>query len=65
MQLGRPFERGQRPGSIIITPEIWRDLFGSDPDMAGRPVSVEGGPREVTGVMAPGFESPRIPASSI
>lgn len=61
MALGRPFERGQRPGSIVITHQIWRDLFGSDPDIVGRAVSVEGGQRQVVGVTAADFEFPEDP----
>lgn len=61
MELGRPFERDQRPGPIIITYQIWRDLFRSDPDIVGKLIGAEGGTREVVGVTPADFQFPRNP----
>jgi hypothetical protein len=40
---------------------IWRDAFGSDPEIVGKRVSAEGGQMEVVGVTAPEFAFPEGP----
>ena len=37
---------------------MWRDVFGSDPNIVGKPISVGSGPLNVLGVAAEGFEFP-------
>jgi predicted permease len=61
MAMGRAFERGQRPGVIVIAYSTWRDMFASDPKIIGRVVQVEGGPRQVVGVTPEDFEFPEKP----
>jgi predicted permease len=55
--LGRTFlpdEEGPgAPRLVILSHELWRTRFGSDPDMVGRPVSLDGEPWEVIGVLPP------------
>jgi putative ABC transport system permease protein len=56
LALGRGFEPADDDGTAVLSYEIWRDLFDSDPDIAGSVVSVGGGERTVLGVAAPSFE---------
>ena len=57
--LGRTFDAhdGSRPGSrvVILLDGLWRRHFGADPNMVGRTIDLDDGPREVIGVMPPGF----------
>ena len=61
MRLGRGFERGERAGPIVIAYSIWRDVFGSDPDIVGKVVRAEGVPRQVVGVTPADFAFPEDP----
>ena len=61
MELGRGFERGERPGPIVIAYSIWRDVFGSDPDIVGKLIGAEGGTRQVVGVTPVDFAFPEDP----
>jgi len=61
LELGRPFERGQQPGTIVIAYSTWRDMFASDPDIIGKSVQAEGIPRQVVGVTRADFEFPGNP----
>lgn len=61
MELGRGFERGQRPGPIVIAYSIWRDVFNSDPDIVGKSIGAEGGTRQVVGVTPADFAFPEDP----
>ena len=61
MELGRGFERGERPGPIVIAYSIWRDVFGSDPDIVGKLIGAEGGTRQVVGVTPADFAFPEDP----
>lgn len=61
MALGRGFEPNENPGRIVITYRIWRDVFGSDPDIVGKSVAAEGMNLQVVGVTAPQFEFPEDP----
>jgi putative ABC transport system permease protein len=64
--LGRWFApEDNRPGQpllVVLSHSLWQDQFGSTPDVLGRPVSVNGTPATVIGVMPakftfPGYES--------
>lgn len=57
--LGRAFTREEdlpgAPNLLILTWALWRDRFGSDPDILGTEVGLRGGPATVVGVMPPSF----------
>jgi putative ABC transport system permease protein len=58
MFLGRGFRREEgTPGSdqvVILTHDLWRERFGGDRNIVGRPVRLDGKPYTVVGVLAPG-----------
>lgn len=57
--LGRRFTREEaRPGGgriVLISHRLWVERFGSDPEVVGRALEVDGTRRTVTGVMPPRF----------
>jgi len=58
--LGRALGRGddERPGSepvIVLSHRGWTQFFGSDPNVVGRSVDLNGHPYQVVGVMSAGF----------
>src|SRR5687768_5328141 len=59
---GRFFANGEDgPGAgpvVVISHALWRDRFGSDPDIIGRPIEIDGSSRQVIGVTPPGFNFP-------
>ena len=60
--LGRNFTvDDDRPGAepvVLISYEVWQNRYGSDPGMVGRPISINGRPHTVIGVMPPRFAFP-------
>ena len=58
MHLGRSFEPSDNYQDTILSHQTWRDVYGSDPDIIGRPINVGSGPLTVIGVAAEGFEFP-------
>lgn len=56
--MGREFEPGEDWHNTILSYQTWRDVFGSDPDILGKPINVGSGPLTVIGVAAEGFEFP-------
>ncbi|HWY48587.1 MAG TPA: ABC transporter permease [Bryobacteraceae bacterium] len=62
-QIGRFFTSAEdQPGhehEVILTDQLWRDRFSSDPAILGRAVELNGSPYTVVGVMPPGFAFPR------
>jgi len=42
-------------GEVVISHGFWQRWFGSDPDVVGRSLTVNGNPLTVMGVMPPGF----------
>jgi len=60
---GRGFEHGDdEPGRdriAIIGEKLWRNVFGSDPAILGKTITLEGTRRTVIGVMPAGFVFPR------
>jgi putative ABC transport system permease protein len=57
--LGRAFhaeEDDEGQGNVVVlSHELWRTRFGSDPNVLGRTVRVDDKPREIVGVMGQGF----------
>src|SRR4029077_2469009 len=49
---GREFE-------VILSDQLWRDRFGADPGILGRPITLGGARYTVVGVMPRGFAFPR------
>lgn len=60
--LGRTFaEEEDRPGGpavAVIGNALWRGVFGGDPEILGRAITLDGRPHVVIGVMPPGFDFP-------
>jgi predicted permease len=60
--LGRAFKPEEfEPNAdnvIILTDRFWARRFGSDPNIIGRKIQLDGKTVEVVGVMPPGFEHP-------
>jgi predicted permease len=56
--LGRSFteeESIQQRNVVILTDAFWRERFNSDPNVLGRQTRINGIPREIVGVLPPGF----------
>jgi predicted permease len=56
--LGRSFteqEWIQQKNVAILTDAFWRERFNSDPNVLGRETRINGIPREIVGVLPPGF----------
>src|SRR3954454_2448916 len=60
--LGRPFSADDmRPGGrkvVILGYDMWQRVYGGDRSIVSRPITLEGEPYEVIGVMAKGFVFP-------
>jgi predicted permease len=60
--LGRVFKPEEfEPGAdnvVVLTDRFWTRRFGSDPNIIGRKIQLDGKSVEVVGVMPPGFEHP-------
>ena len=59
---GRFFTKGEDvPGAdrvVVISHALWRDRFGSDANIIGRPIEIDGLSRQVVGVAPPGLNFP-------
>jgi len=60
--LGRVFKPEEfEPGAdnvVVLTDRFWTRRFGSDPNVVGRSIQLDGKTVEIVGVMPPGFEHP-------
>ena len=67
-RIGRAFEAGEdrpaRDGVVLLSYSLWRNHFGGDPNIIGRPIAIDGIARQVIGVMAAefSFPSPKVQA---
>ena len=52
---GRVFRDGEDPEVVLISSELWRERFGSDPQVLGRRVELDGWPYSIVGVLPAGF----------
>ena len=59
---GRVFKPEEfEPGAdnvIVLSDRFWTRRFGSDPNIVGRKIQLDGKTVEIVGVMPPGFEHP-------
>ena len=51
-------ETDGRDRVVVLSHGLWARRFGSDPDIVGKTLAIEGGPYEVVGVMPPDFAYP-------
>jgi predicted permease len=62
-QLGRSFLADEdRPGNdhvVILTDSFWRGRFHADPSLIGRPITLDGEPDVVVGILPPTFRFPK------
>ncbi len=56
LQPGRDDPGG--PSSVVLGARLWRSRFGSDLSLIGKPVTIDGEPRTVVGIMPADFELP-------
>jgi putative ABC transport system permease protein len=68
-ELGRWLDTSdEAPGgatTVMLSNGYWQSRFGGDPDAIGRSISVDGVPREIVGIMPPGFRMLDRPADLI
>lgn len=61
MELGRPFSAAEdRPGGphlVVLSDGLWRRRFGSDPNLVGKTILLEGEPYVVKGVLNARFSA--------
>lgn len=59
-RIGRQFSAEEckfnAPGTVMLTDGIWRRKFGADPNIVGRAISFDGGPKTVVGVLPASFD---------
>ena len=66
LAMGTFFDAAAPPGgdmTAIISHALWREAFGTEPAILGRPIVVDGQPYVVRGVLAADFQFPRSDAS--
>jgi putative ABC transport system permease protein len=68
-RLGRTFseDEGRPEGKpvVVLSDAIWRSRFGSDPNVMGRTVSLDGTPSTVIGVLPAGAQFPFVEPADI
>ena len=64
VQLGRTFlDEEDQPGRddvVVLSNNLWRRRFASDPNVLGRKIQLDGRPYEVVGVLSPLFHFPKL-----
>ena len=55
--LGRTFNRSESDDRVVVVSHrLWQDRYGSDPDLIGRGITLDGGPYSVIGVLPSNFD---------
>jgi predicted permease len=61
-EVGRAIHEGEdvpgRDRVVVLSDTLWRRKFGADPNIIGRPITIDGVDREVIGVMPSSFDFP-------
>jgi predicted permease len=61
-ELGRTFYPGEdtagQDNYVVLSHALWQQRFGSDPSIVGRSIQIEGGSRQVIGIMPADFRFP-------
>jgi putative ABC transport system permease protein len=61
--LGRGFspadDQPGAPGVVLLSDKLWKRRFAADPGIIGRPLTLNGQPHTVIGVMPPSFKHPQ------
>jgi putative ABC transport system permease protein len=52
-------ERAGAAAVVVLSHGLWRDRFGSDPEIAGKAMFLDGQPRTIVGVMPAVFQYPK------
>ncbi len=62
-ELGRVFDEGDPPGTIVLGYEAWQTWFGGDPEVLGTSVNLDERPHTIVGVLPARFrlEVPDLP----
>jgi putative ABC transport system permease protein len=67
-EAGRPFSAQEDvpkgPPLVVISNGLWRNRFGSDPQVVGKTLDLDGTAYTIVGVMAP-FDSPDLPIGDV
>jgi putative ABC transport system permease protein len=62
--LGRNFtseeDRPNAPKVVMISYQLWRSRYGSDPSVVGKTISLDGAPMRIIGVLNKDFELPTL-----
>ena len=57
---GREDEQPNAPRKVILSYGVWKSRYGSNPEIVGRTLSLDGEPARITGVLPPSFELPTL-----
>ncbi len=66
--LGRLFSRDDHQSgssTVLLSYEMWRDEFASDPDVVGATLQLDDQPNTVIGVLPEGFQPPFVPDAEL
>ncbi len=68
-ELGRTFRQSDdipnAPRVVVLGHGVWRDRFGSDPNVLGRMIAINGEDHEIIGVMPASFRPVQVPAAAL
>jgi predicted permease len=58
--LTREDENREHPAVAVISEQLWRERLGGDPAVIGRPLTLNGAPFTIVGVIPRGYSLPRL-----
>ena len=45
-------------GVVVVSGDFWKERFGGEPSVIGRPLEIDGGRATIVGIAPPGFAFP-------
>src|SRR5690606_24991634 len=48
----------EKNGKVLLSERLWRDGYGSDPDILGKPIDISGNTTTIVGVLPAGYRFP-------